>query len=121
MASHVWRAQGPEARLWAHDLELMAHRAWDVAPLTLQTGIGLGLSVFDQRFETSGTAHDQLALAPFVAIGLGATWNFAGGFHGRLSADGQTHFLRLIEAGRANPTWQAAFAVRAGLAFGKHF
>lgn len=113
---------GPlSATVIAHDLELGFHHAWDVSAFTLEAAIGPGLTLFDQRFDTRGSAPARNAAAPFVALGLAAQLDLSHGFYGALNLAGQTHFLRMLDRERPGGRLTIGFALRTSLGFGKRF
>jgi hypothetical protein len=105
----------------AHDLELGFHHAWDISLLTLRASLGPGLSLFDQRFQTRGSAPPRIAAAPFIGLGLDAQLDLSHGWYTSLGAAGQTHFLRMVDPNKPDGRLAIAFALRTTLAFGKHF
>jgi hypothetical protein len=110
-----------EGHVLAHDLELGLHHAWDVSSLTLEAAFGSGVSIFDQTFETRGTAPSRTAVSPFVDLELGAQVDLSHGLYSSLGIAGQTHFLRLLDPAKPDGRLTVGFAVRAMLAAGKHF
>jgi hypothetical protein len=115
------QAAGPEATVNAYDAALMLHYAWDVGSVALLTGLGLGLSIFEQRFNTIENAPDRLSMTPFVSLNLAARVSIAHGWYAGLEAEGQTHFLRIIEPAELSDSLVVGFAVRTSMAVGKHF
>ena len=115
------QAAGPQASVRAHDAALRLHYAWDLPAVTLLTGFGAGLSIFDQRFETRGSAPTRVSVAPFVALGLGARLGLSRGWYLGLDADGQTHFLRIIDPAEPTDPLVVGFAVRTSALVGKQF
>jgi hypothetical protein len=112
---------GLDAQVLAHDVELSLRHAWDRAPFALDAAIGSGLSLFDQSFETRGSAPRRTAVAPFVALGLGAQLDLSHGFYSSLGLAGETHFLRITQREEPDGALTVGFALRATLAAGKHF
>jgi hypothetical protein len=109
------------ADVLASDLALQLYRAWDIRWFTFELGVGAGLSLFNQNFETRGVAPDRLAAAPFVSLGLGAEANLSVGFYARLGVDAETHMLRVVARAGEDDSLQPSFAVRSTLGFGKRF
>jgi hypothetical protein len=108
------------AEMFAHQLMLDLHHAWDLAPFTLETGFGAGLSVFTQRFETRGTAPARTALAPSVSLGLRAQCDIAHGFYLGVGLAGETHFVPM-RSSAGDRRLAVGFAVLTLLGVGKHF
>lgn len=105
----------------AFDIAGQVYRAWDLAWLTLEVGVGAGLSLFNQRFMTTGVAPARSSAVPFLSLGSGAQVNLPAGFYVGLGLAGETHFMR-VSGGVDDPTpLTAAFAVRATLGAGKRF
>jgi hypothetical protein len=103
-------------------LDLRVSRTWDFAALAIELGLGAGLSLFTQAFETLGHAPSRQTLAPFLAIGAGALLDLGWrGMYLRLDVAAETHFLRVQEDAQAAATQSVHFAVRPGLGIGKHF
>jgi len=109
------------ASVRAYALQLDLYHAWELSRVTLEIGLGAGVSLFDQRFDTRGRAPARLSAAPFIAPGLAARLDLSGGFYGDLHVAAETHFLRLIDASERDPYLGIAFVVRSGLAVGKYF
>lgn len=109
-----------QASVSAYDLELMLYHAFQLARLSLELGVGAGLSLFQQRFETLGRAPQRLSAAPFIAPGVGAQLDLSGGFYLDLHVGAETHFMKLVDQERARPLG-AAFALRTLLGVGKYF
>jgi hypothetical protein len=105
----------------AYDAAAQVYRAWDHRWLTFELGIGSGLSLFSQRFETRGVAPARNSLVPFVSFGGSVEANLAEGFYAGVGIAAETHFMR-VEGEIDDPTpLMAAFAVRTSLAAGKRF
>ncbi len=109
------------AVVMAYDLELVLHHAWDLRYLTLLTGLGAGLTLFEQRFDAAGSAPSHRALFPFMTLGIAVRAALGGGFFCAASMDGQTHFLRLKEVAPGSDYLRIDFAVRGTLGVGKEF
>jgi len=105
----------------AFDVAAQVYRAWDVAWLTLEVGVGAGVSLFSQRFNTAGVAPTRLSTVPFVSLGAGAQANLPAGFYAGLGLAGETHFMRVAGNIDDPAPLIAAFAVRASLSAGKRF
>jgi hypothetical protein len=106
----------------AYDLDLRVARSWDFAALALELGVGGGLSLFTQAFETRGKAPSLRTLAPFIAIGASALLDLGWrGTYLRLDLAAETHFISLREDASSAASQRVHFAVRPGLGLGKHF
>lgn len=105
----------------AYDAAAQVYRAWDYRWLTFELGIGSGISLFSQRFETRGVAPARDSIVPFVSFGGSVEANLPEGFYAGVGLAAETHFMR-VEGGLEDPMpLTAAFAVRTSLAAGKRF
>ena len=109
-----------QTRVAAYDVELQLYHAWELGRVSLEVGLGLGVSLFQQRFETRGSAPARLSAVPFIAPGLGAQVNVSSGYYLDLHLGAETHFLRLQDR-NARSGLDAAFAVRTSVGVGKYF
>lgn len=109
------------ARVLAQDLDLSFHHTWDLSRFSVQAAIGPGVSVFNQSFQTRGSAPHRNAVAPFVALELGGQVALSHGLYTALNLAGQTHFLRLIDREQSDGRLTLGFALRTTLACGKQF
>ena len=109
------------ATVQAHDLKVDVYHAWDVAPATLELGVGPGLSLFHQRFETRGTAPSRLSAAPFLGIGAALQLGLPHGLYARADLQGETHFVRVIDHMQAAAELNVGFALRTSVGLGKQF
>ncbi|HET8935569.1 MAG TPA: caspase family protein [Polyangiales bacterium] len=106
----------------AYDADLRVYRAWDVvSKLTLEVGLGGGLSLFTQGFESRGQASNRKALAPFVALGAGAVLDMWSATYLTLDAAAETHFMRLRTDSFNPAKVTAQFGLRVSLGAGYHF
>lgn len=106
----------------AYDLDLRAAKAWDFSFVAFELGVGAGLSVFTQTFDTTGDAPNRQTLAPFIALGVAALFDL--GWHGmyvRVDVAAETHFLRMQQDALSEVELAARFAVRPALGIGRHF
>ena len=108
------------ATVLGHDMLLYGYHAWDLSFATIELGVGTGLSLFAQQFETRGSAPTQRMVAPFTVIGVGSEIGLGRGFYASLQAHGETHFLRIRERS-ASAKLEVGFTVRPTLGLGKHF
>jgi len=112
---------GFESRLNAYRGELTVHRVWDFQPLSVALGIGGGLSVFDQHFETQRRTAPRTAALPFLAISARVECDLSASWFAALEVGAETHFLRLrrerLDAERraVNFVWTPALNVGARL------
>ena len=109
-----------DAEVRAYDLALHAYHAWDLSLLTLELGLGAGLSLFDQRFDTRGEAPPRRSLAPFTSLALGGELALRRGFYASAQVHGETHFMR-IRGRTPSARLEVGFAVRPTLGIGKRF
>lgn len=100
------------ARVVALDSELRAYHAWDVSALTLQLGLGLGLSLFRQSFDAVGSAPPANDAVPFLSLAIGVTGDLGHGFALGLDLAAETHFLRIQDTDYADSELRPAFALR---------
>jgi hypothetical protein len=108
-------------RLWAGSLSLRVYHAWDIGPLALELGLGPGLSLLAQSYQTRGEAEDRAALAPYLAVGAGAALQLGGRYYLGLDADAETHVLTLDDGNAGERRTAIGFAVRASLLAGTRF
>ena len=108
-------------RLMGYSLDLRAYYTWDFGPLAVEVGLGPGLTLFTQDFQTRGEARDRVAVSPFLAVGSGAALDLGHGYYvsGDLSAE--THLLRLNDGALGQREDEAVFTLRARLLAGTRF
>jgi hypothetical protein len=94
---------GLESRLNAYRGELVAHRVWDFHQLSVALGVGAGVSVIHQRFETERNAPPRTAAVPFLTIVGRVEWDLSGRWFTALELAAETHFLSL-RGERVDPT-----------------
>jgi hypothetical protein len=88
----------------------------------VELGLGGGLTVFTQEFESRGQAPSRVALAPFVALGAGVLWELSwGGLYVSFDLAAETHLMRLRRDAISASEQTAQFALRASLGVGRHF
>ena len=104
----------------AYDSDVRVYQAWDIAPLTLELGLGVGGSVFTQRFATRGHAPTRVSFVPFLAIGAAAWLDLGGAYHAGLDLNAETHVMS-IDAGNGATETKAAIALRTSVSIGRHF
>jgi hypothetical protein len=105
----------------AYDVEFRLSRAWDVSLLAFDVGLGGGLALFHQSFQTAGVAPTRNTLAPFLSLGVGLALDLSQGFYLRADVAAETYFLRLQDAAAEPAKTRASFALRPALGAGKHF
>jgi hypothetical protein len=108
------------ATVLGYDVRAAGYHAWDLGAVALEIGLGAGLTLFHQQFETRGKAPAQRALALFTALHVGADLHLSRGFYLALQASGETHFMRIRQRA-PRETLRVGFAVRPSLSFGKQF
>lgn len=102
-------------------LTLYGMRAFDFDAVTLSLGVGAGLDVLHQSFDSPGRAPDRTALAPLVGIAAGATLPLGGGWLAELDVWGETYFLSVQDADAAEASRRAVWSARSALLFGVLF
>jgi hypothetical protein len=105
----------------AYDADVRVHHAWDLSFLTFELGLGGGLSLFTQDFETRGVAPNRRTLIPFVALGGGALFDIWNATYLTLDAAAETHFMRLRPDSASPAKLSPQFALRISLGAGYHF
>jgi hypothetical protein len=105
----------------AYDADVRVHHAWDLSLLTFELGLGGGLSLFTQDFETRGVAPNRKTLIPFVALGGGALFDIWNATYLTLDAAAETHFMRLRPDSASPAKLSPQFALRISLGAGYHF
>ncbi|HTU57394.1 MAG TPA: caspase family protein, partial [Polyangiales bacterium] len=106
----------------AYDLALRFAHAWDFSALALEVGLGGGLSLFTQAFETRGRAPGLHTLAPFLALAASAVLDTGwSGAYLRVDLAAETHFIYLRDDALHPASYGAYFALRPTLGIGKHF
>jgi hypothetical protein len=101
--------------------QLMALHAWDLPWLTLTLGLGGGMSIHRQRFDTLGTAPSRQAATPVTALQAGLTRALGQGVYARMDVSGEAHLMRVQGAAGSGVQDQTAIALRFGLAVGREF
>lgn len=110
-----------DTRVWGYGLSLRLYRAWDLGPLSLELGLGPGLTFFVQRFDTAGKAEDRSALAPYLTVGGGASLGLGGGFYLGLDVSAETYLLTLDDGNAGERRRTVDLSVRPALLAGKRF
>lgn len=105
----------------AYDAELRLYHAWDISLFFIELGLGAGASLLTQRFDAAGDAPQRSTFAPFVLLGAAAGVGLPLGMYVSLDLAGDTHFMRIQPTAVDPAATTVAFALRAGVAFGKQF
>jgi hypothetical protein len=107
--------QRVEATTNEYDLELRLARTWDIAPLSIDAGLGAGGALFTQRFETRGSASSRDSLSPYLVIGVGAGLTLGSGYSLGVDLSGETHLLRMEPDHGSRGVGELALRVSAAL------
>lgn len=102
------------------DGELMLMRVGDFGRLSAGIGVGVSAGLFWQRFDTRRVAPASLSVQAALVVGGELELGLGRGYLARGGVGASSYFFRLQE-GAGDPSWHAAFAVRAGLELGKRF
>lgn len=102
-------------------ISIAALRAFDLPFASLALGLGGGMTVTNQRFDTLGDAPDRRSAAPFVAAKANATFHLVSAVFLGLDLDAETHFIRLQTSANQDPEQRTAFALRSALLSGLQF
>ncbi len=105
----------------AFDLGLRVYRAWDLPVVSLDLGLGGGLSLLTQSFSTAGHAPSRQSTAPFLSVSAGAGVELGAGFGLGLAVAAETHFVALERSVDEGASTSVAFAVRPALSLAKRF
>jgi hypothetical protein len=105
----------------AYDADIRVYHAWDLSALSVELGLGGGLSLFTQDFEPRGRTPDRRSLIPFVVLGAGALLDVWSAAYLVLDAAAETHFMRLRPDSFSPAKLPAQFALRISLGAGYHF
>jgi hypothetical protein len=108
------------ASVIANDVSVQVYRAWDVSLFTFELGLGAGVSLFTQTFETRGRAAPQTAVAPFASLGTSVEANFGDGWYSRVGVAVENHWLSMVDNIHEPAETRAALALRGTLRAGKH-
>jgi hypothetical protein len=91
--------------------------AWELAPLTLDLGVGLGAGILRQTFTSTGLAPPRTSATGFLEAGLRVLRDLPGGAYVFADVAGRTYFLRQWQMDSpAEPT--AIFAISAAVGLG---
>jgi hypothetical protein len=105
----------------AWDFELRVFRSWDTPWLSLSVGLGGGVTLWNQHFNTQGRAPSRQSAAPFLGLNAGVARDLGAGYQLALDVAGETHFLQLQASAWEKPRMTTGFAVRPTLRLGKYF
>jgi hypothetical protein len=103
-----------------YDLSLAAAYPWDLGNLTLAVGMGAGVLVNHQSFETRGRAPSRTSTEPFALLVAHLTYELTGPWFMRLEGRGSFHFVRLVDAATSDPMFDVAVAARGTLLVGAY-
>ena len=109
-----------ETRTIASDADLYFYHAWDIGRLSLDLGLGGGLSWFQQRLVSTRRAPDRSAVLPFITAGGGTALALPVGYYVGSELRVETHVLRIHRDGQRIDS-QVALALRGRLTVGKRF
>lgn len=80
--------------------------------MSLKAGLGAGVSLLEQTFETSGEAGPRRNLAGNVLANLGTALELPAGFYLLLEAGLQSYAFRLTRGTTPSTAWEASLALR---------
>ena len=98
------------------DASVVALYAWDLKYVTLAPGLGLGVNVAHQRFDTAGRAPSRTSTAPYLAFVANLTVDLFGRTFARLDARVASELAR-VRSG-ASERLDVLLSLRAALLFG---
>jgi len=110
-----------DAAVNAYDASLHVRRVWDLGDVSLGAGLGGGVTLFSQVFDTRGRAPMRQTLAPFVLLAAHAGFDLGGGFDLRLEVAGETHFLRYQASALDAQETKVGFGLRPSVGLNKRF
>ena len=110
-----------QTRLWASDLMTRVYHAWDVGRVALELGLGPGLSLLMQSYDTRGLAEDRTALAPYLAVGGSAAFELTGRTYIAADVNAETHLLSLDDGNAGRRRMEIGLAVRGSMLAGVRF
>lgn len=93
----------------------------DAGDWSFGAGLGGGLSLFTQAFETRRHAPARQSAAPFLLLSAHASYELGAGFDVLLELAAETHFLRYQASALDPEETKVGFALRPRLGVGKHF
>lgn len=106
------------ANVAQYTAQLSGFHTWDLPMFSLSLGLGAGLSLFRQQFETRGRAPDRSSVFPFIVLAAAMERDLTSSMFMRLELAGETHFLRLRGDASAPVDTVTNFAASATLALG---
>ena len=104
-----------------YEASLSAQHLWDFSIFSAGVGLGAGVAMHSQSFETRGNAPDRQAVSPSVLVIVSLTADLYERLYLGLDARGETHFMKVQERSGAEAGVEPAFAVRGTLMGGAHF
>lgn len=114
-------AGGLSATVNAFDASLHVKRVWDADAWSFGAGLGGGLSLFTQSFETRGEAPSRQSAAPFILVAAHLGYALGEGYGLLLEVAGETHFMRYQASALDAEQTEVGFAVRPRLGLTKRF
>ncbi|HEX7507429.1 MAG TPA: caspase family protein [Polyangia bacterium] len=116
-----FRNSAIEATTNEYVIDLGAERTWDFRRLSFTAGIGAGMTLSHQHFQTLGVAPDRLSAAPMGFVSAAVTRSISRRFYLGLELRGEGHLLRLQQAAADSPQLHWASAWRISPEFGMEF
>lgn len=104
-----------------YDTSVTALRAWDTPWVTLAVGLGAGVELSHQSFETAGVAPSRTTWIPYGLAAFDATFTVARAWYLTAGVRAETYFMSLQETSHDAPSTEVAFAVRGTLGAGLYF
>lgn len=94
---------------------------WDFPWVSLTAGVGIGVTLTHQHFETLAVAPDRLSTAPMGFLSAAVIRSISRRFYVGLDVRGEGHLLQLQQSAADRPQLRAAFAWRISPALGLEF
>jgi hypothetical protein len=105
-----------------YDLDARIYHAWDLAMFSLEVGLGGGVGIFTQEFQSRGRAPSRVSTTPFVAVAAALAWELGWqGLYASLDVAAETHFMPLQTDAVSQAHNTAQPALRGSLGLGQHF
>ncbi|MEY4508019.1 MAG: hypothetical protein RLZZ450_141 [Pseudomonadota bacterium] len=102
----------------AYEASLTASHPWDVRWVTLALGLGAGVLLNRQEFETQGSAPSRTSTEPFAFVLASVTHELTTRMFLRLEARALCHFARVQERATSAPNLDVAIRGRGTLLLG---
>jgi hypothetical protein len=104
------------------DLELRLVKSWDLPVVTLGVGVGGGVSLLRQTFETRGAAPSRTTLAGEIVASVGLSVDLVWGVSAFADVEAQTYlFEQQSPEDRGQTSTDAFFALRPAFGVGKRW